>query len=119
MPRLRDLFTTLPSPRSHVFWFNWAPGRPWSDMALSVQGDIYIGAYSVWDDPADDERMERWPVEQIRKLDALSVGGQMNDENMQAHPQPYLSAEATRRLEQLRARHDPQQRFVSFLTSQG
>jgi FAD/FMN-containing dehydrogenase len=117
VPKLRELFTQLPSPRSHVFWFNWAPLRHWPDMALSVQGDIYLGAYSVWENAADDERMERWPVEQIRKLESLSIGGQMNDENMLAHPQRYLSEAAAARLEALRAKHDPQQMFVSYLSS--
>jgi hypothetical protein len=117
VPKLRALFTELPSPRSHVFWFNWGPLRKLPDMALSVQADIYLGAYSVWDDPTDDARMEKWPVDQFRKLESLSVGGQMNDENMQAHPQRYLSESASSRLEGLRAKHDPQQVFVSYLTS--
>jgi hypothetical protein len=59
--------------------------------------------------------MTRWPVDQFRKLDALSAGGQMNDENMQGHPQPYLSERATTHLEQLRGKYDPQHMFVSYL----
>ncbi len=119
VPKLRDLFTQLPSPRSHVFWFNWGPSRKWPDMPLSVQGDIYLGAYSVWENPADDARMEAWPVEQIRKLETISLGGQMNDENMRAHPQPYLSEAAAARLDALRSKHDPDRMFVSYLTADG
>lgn len=115
VPRLRELFTALPTPRSHVFWLNWAPGRQWPDVALSVQADIYLAAYTVWDDPVQDERFERWPVEQIGRLRDLSAGGQMNDENMHAHPQRYLSEAAERRLELLRRKHDPTGLFVSFL----
>jgi FAD/FMN-containing dehydrogenase len=115
VPKLRALFTELPTPRSHVFWFNWGPLRKLPDMALSIQADIYLGAYSIWDDPAEDARMTRWPVDQFRKLDALSAGGQMNDENMQGHPQPYLSERATTHLEQLRGKYDPQHMFVSYL----
>ena len=117
VPKLRPLFTDLPSPRSHVFWFNWGPLRKWPDMPLSVQGEIYIGAYSVWEDPADDLEMSKWSVDQFRPFEALSVGGQMNDENMQAHPQKYLSDAASARLEALRAKHDPNRMFVSYLTS--
>lgn len=118
VPKLRKLFTELPSPRSHVFWLNWGPTRPFPDtMALSVQGDIYIGAYSIWDDPKDDERMERWPVEQMRPFEALSIGGQMNDENIALHPQRYLSDVANNKLEALRERHDPHGVFLSFLRS--
>lgn len=116
VPKLRQLFTDLPSPRSHVFWFNWAPTKPLPDMAMSVQGEIYLAAYSIWDDPAEDERMTRWPVEQMRRLESLSVGGQMNDENMLARPQQrYLSEAASARLEQIRALHDPSGVFLSYL----
>jgi len=85
-------------------------------MAMSVQGEIYLAAYSIWDDPAEDERMTRWPVEQMRRLESLSVGGQMNDENMLARPQQrYLSEAASARLEQIRAKHDPGGVFLSYL----
>ncbi|MGA3158106.1 MAG: FAD-binding oxidoreductase [Steroidobacteraceae bacterium] len=116
VPKLRQLFTDLPSPRSHVFWFNWGPTKSLPDMAMSVQGEIYLAAYSIWDDPAEDERMTRWPVEQMRRLESLSVGGQMNDENMLARPQQrYLSEAASARLEQIRAQHDPGGVFLSYL----
>jgi len=36
---------------------------------------------------------------------------------MQAHPQKYLSDAASARLEALRAKHDPNRMFVSYLTS--
>jgi FAD/FMN-containing dehydrogenase len=118
VPKLRQLFTDLPSPRSHVFWLNWGPIKPYpDDMALSVQGDVYLGAYSIWEDPADDERMERWPVDQMKRLDSLSVGGQMNDENIARHPQRYLSEEANNKLEALREKYDPHCVFSSFLRS--
>ena len=116
VPRLRELFTSLPSPRSHVFWLNWGPVKPLGDMVLSVQGNIFLGAYSIWSDPAQDEQMERWPVEQMRKLESLSAGGQMNDENMLARPEKYLSPEVSEKLERLRAQHDPSGVFLSFLT---
>jgi FAD/FMN-containing dehydrogenase len=118
VPKLRKLFTDLPSPRSHVFWLNWGPIKPFpDDMALSVQGDVYLGAYSIWDNPADDEKMEQWPVNQFRPLEHLSVGGQMNDENIARHPQRYLSDEANNKLEALREKLDPFGVFLSFLRS--
>jgi len=118
VPKMRELFTSLPTPRSHVFWFNWGPVKPLGDMVLSVQGDIYLGAYSIWSDPAEDAEMEAWPVEQMRKLEALSAGGQMNDENMLARPEKYLSDEVSAKLEGLRAIHDPDRVFLSFLIAE-
>jgi FAD binding domain len=116
VPKLRELFTSLPTPRSHVFWLNWGPIKPLGDMVLSVQGEVFLGAYSIWSDPAQDADMERWPVDQMRKLESLSAGGQMNDENMLAHPQKYLSDEVSVKLEGLRAKHDPDGLFLSYLT---
>lgn len=118
VPKLRELFTSLPTPRSHVFWLNWGPIKPLGDMVLSVQGDIFLGAYSIWSDPAQDADMERWPVDQMRKLESLSAGGQMNDENMLARQEKYLSDEVRDKLEDLRLKHDPQGVFLSFLTAE-
>lgn len=59
--------------------------------------------------------MEKWPVEQFRKLEDISVGSQMDDENMKSRHSRYLSPSAEAKLEALRARHDPEGRFVSFL----
>jgi hypothetical protein len=51
----------------------------------------------------------------MKELADLSVGGQMNDENMFAHPQRYFSPEAYAKLERLRAKHDPDKVFASFM----
>lgn len=116
VPRLRSVFADLPSPRTHVFWMSWGPTKPLpDDMALSVQGEVYIAGYTLWNDPALDEEMRRWPVDRMMLLDDISVGGQMNDENMLDHPQDYLSPAAYEKLERLRARHDPDNVFESFL----
>lgn len=118
VPLARGLFGSMPTPRTHVFWQQWNPLRPLpDDMAHSVQADLYIGAYTVWDDPAQDEAMQRWPVEQMRRFEHLGCGGQLNDENIVSRPQRYLSEQAAAKLEQLRARHDPQGVFVSFMRS--
>jgi FAD/FMN-containing dehydrogenase len=115
VPHMRALYESMPSPLSHVIWMCWGPKRKLPDMAMSVQGDVYLACYAVWDDPADDARVGRWPAERMRALAPLSCGSQMNDENMIGRPSTYLSAAARARLEALRARHDPERRFVSFL----
>jgi FAD/FMN-containing dehydrogenase len=115
--RIQELFRTLPTPRSHIYWLNCGEEKDWKwpDMALTVIGNVYIAAYTLWDNEADDEAMESWPVDQFRKLDDISVGGQMNDENIQRHPQRYLSEVAEKRLEEMRAKYDPESRFASYL----
>lgn len=117
VPLMREFFTSLPTPRSHIFWQNWGPMQPRPDMALSVDADLYFGAYAIWSDPAQDERMLAWPVEQMHKLASIATGeAQMNDENMIGHKQRYMSEAASARLEIMRAKYDPEGRFLSFLS---
>jgi FAD/FMN-containing dehydrogenase len=115
MPYLHRLFTDFPTPGSNVFCMCWAPQRKLPDMAYSVQGDFFIAANAVYYDPKDDERCERWVVDAIKRMDKLSAGAQMNDENTEHHMARYLSDEADRRLKALRAKYDPHGRFPGFL----
>ena len=114
VPHMRELFSSLPSAHSHIFWWDWGPLRPLPDMALSIQGNIYLACYSVWDDEAEDEPMERWVVDQMRRIEHLAVGSKLNDENMARRPARYFSDAAGARLEELRRRHDPKGVFASF-----
>lgn len=116
VPRLRKVFLDLPTPHTHTFWFAWGPIKPYpTDMALSMQGDIYVGSYTLWTDPAQDEAMAAWPPDRFKELKDISIGGQMNDENMLANPQRYFSPEAWTKLERLRLKYDPGKRFEGFL----
>jgi len=116
VPRLRKVFLELPTPHTHTFWFAWGPTKPFpTDMALSMQGPIYVGTYTLWEDPKQDEEMEAWPPARMKELADISLGGQMNDENMLRNPQRYYSPEAWQKLEALRKKHDPQGRFEGFL----
>jgi FAD/FMN-containing dehydrogenase len=117
VPLLRPLFTEFPTPKSYAFWQCWGPVQNLKNMAYSVQGDVYLASNAVYTDAADDARCSDWAVTAMRRLDAVSLGAQMNDDDMLHHPARYLSAEAAARLELLRAKYDPEHRFVSFLRS--
>jgi FAD/FMN-containing dehydrogenase len=84
-----------------------------------VQGKIYIAAFAGWHDPAQDGRYVAWPTEHMRRMEPLSEGIQLADENLHERPARYLSPEHEQRLEQLRARLDPDGRFHSYLTAGG
>ena len=105
----------FPTPQSHVFIQVWGPVQTLPDMAYSVQGDIYIACNAVYYDPADDARCATWAVEATKRLDRISVGAQMNDENTEHHKARYLSPEAAQRLETMRNKYDPERRFPGFL----
>ncbi|MBZ3900406.1 FAD-binding oxidoreductase [Streptomyces griseiscabiei] len=118
VPAMEELLTTLPTPRSHASWINMARCRELPDMAFSLQGDTYVEAYSVWEDPSQDQQMHQWAVDMMRKLEPVAVGSQMSCENMIGRgltPSSFLSAHAVTRLEQLRTVHDPEGRFASYL----
>ena len=116
VPAVHDLFTTVPSPASHVFWYPWRE-NPLPDAAISIQGKLYIAAFSGWHDPAQDEKFLAWPVEQMRRLEPLSKGIQLADENLVGRSARYLSDANEQRLEALRAKYDPDNLFCSYLTT--
>ena len=108
----------FPTPQSYMLWLHWGPVRKLKDMAYSLQGDAYLAAYCgiSWD-AKDDAACAAWTAEVVRKLRPISIGSQMNDENMQFNKAPVLSKEAAARLEaDARKKYDPDRRFVSYLT---
>src|SRR5262249_18616088 len=54
LPEVKELFETVPTPVSHIFWYPWRE-QPFEDAALSVAGKLYIAAFAGWTDPAEDE----------------------------------------------------------------
>jgi FAD/FMN-containing dehydrogenase len=119
VPAVREIFEGVPTPASHVFWLNW-PEQEIRDAALSVIGRTYIAAFTGWTDPAQDERYRFWGRDHMRRLEHLSNGIQLADENLDARPEArYLSDENLARLEELRGRWDPDGVFPSYLAGAG
>lgn len=116
-PHIQRVCNNMPTPDCSIFLQNWGPLRKLPDMAYSVQADLYIALNGTYYDPADDARVAKWVVDETRHMDSVSVGAQMNDENMTNHPARYLSDQAAKRLEVLHRRYDSQRRFPGFLKS--
>ena len=112
---IREDFINLPTPESYMLWMHWGPVQKLKDMAYSVQGDTYLSPCGITWDEKNDAKCAAWTSNVIRKLQPIMFGSQMNDENMPANKGPYLSKEASAKLEMLRKKYDPQRRFVSFL----
>ncbi len=55
VPAMRRAYTTLPNEKAFTIWFSMAPLRELPDMAFSLQSEIYLASYVVWEDPADDD----------------------------------------------------------------
>jgi FAD/FMN-containing dehydrogenase len=119
IPAVRELFLTVPTPASHIFWFNW-PAQEIPNAALSVTGNVYIAAFTGWTDPAEDDAYRYWGRDHMRRLEPLSNGIQLADENLDGRPEArYLSDESLARLERLRDQWDPDRLFLSYLAGKG
>jgi len=112
---VRPLFHDVPTPESHIFWYPWRQQDFGSDAAISVQADLYLAAFAGWHDPAQDTRFIAWPGDHMARLDSISEGIQLADENLWQRPARFLSDDNGRKLEQLRAKYDPDGRFHSYL----
>jgi len=115
-PHLRALWSELPTEHSFSIWYGWSPGGPLRDMAFSLEGHAYIATYAIWDDPADDGRCSDWVVERTRALAAaVGKGVYLGDTDFTRRPDRFLSPGNHRRLEQIRARRDPERLFCGYL----
>jgi FAD/FMN-containing dehydrogenase len=107
LPGLHRIAESLPEAPSHMLWMNWgsSPDRP--DMAYSVEDEIYIALYGVWQDSAKDDANVAWVAERMREMDDLSTGIQLADENLGRRPARFVSEENLARLDEVRAKYDP------------
>jgi FAD/FMN-containing dehydrogenase len=81
------------------------------EMAYSMAGPLYIGCYSVWDNPVDDDVNERWHRETLKSLEPITRGHYMGETDLTASPTraaESLSPGVWERLKAIRQRYDPQ-----------
>ena len=115
LPGLGRIAQTLPPAPSHMLWMNWAPPQQRPDMAYSLDDQIYIAPYGVWSDPADTAAASSWAADNMRAMAPLATGIQLADENLGQRPARFVSDANLARLDDLRARHDPQGRFHPWM----
>jgi FAD/FMN-containing dehydrogenase len=112
----RPIFDGIPSRKSFVLWMLWGgyPTRP--DACWSAQAPLYLSPNAGWQDPADDFAHEDWVHGSLARIGHLSLGTQFSDANPADRPDPGLSPENAARLEELRARFDPEGLFRTYLS---
>jgi FAD/FMN-containing dehydrogenase len=121
-PVLRELWGGLPTEHSFSIWYGWAPTRALSDMAFSIEANVYLATYVIYEDPADDERHRSWVHGMTAQLAAAGGAGRgvyLGDTDFTRRPDKFLSDEHFARLEAIRAAHDPQRRICSYLIADG
>jgi FAD/FMN-containing dehydrogenase len=115
LPGMRKIASSLPRSPSHMMWMLWGPPQSLPDMAFSMQDDLYIALYAVWQNQAEDAAHQAWVADHMRRLEPFASGIQLADENLGARPFRFLADANFARLQALRARHDPQGLFHSYM----
>ncbi|XVU23549.1 FAD-binding oxidoreductase [Actinoplanes sp. CA-054009] len=113
VPASRRVFTTLPNDKSFTIWFSMAPLRTLPDMAFSLQSEIYLASYVLWESPADDARFGGWQRDAMAELDPVSVGQYLGDSDL-SRPVPFLAPAHAARLAALRDKWDPDRVFPGY-----
>ena len=78
--------------------------------AFSTRAPVLTLCYAVWDDKRADDAHVRWHDETIRTLDAFAVGHYVGESDIVRRPERHARSYAPgawRRLQSLRAEHDP------------
>jgi FAD/FMN-containing dehydrogenase len=117
-PLLVRMWSELDTTHSFSIWYGWAPHRTLPDMAFSVEGNVYVATYAIYDDPDDDERYRSWVHTRTAEIAGSGgVGVYLGDTDFTRRQDRFLSPANLRRLEEIRAARDPEGRFTSYLTS--
>ncbi len=115
MPGIHRILETMPPHPSHFLWLNWGPSPQRQDMAYSLEDEIYLALYSVWQDPADDSRYGDWSRSNMADMAHLATGIQLADENLGQRPAKFASDDTMTRLDEVRASYDPDGRFYRWM----
>jgi FAD/FMN-containing dehydrogenase len=114
VPLLKPCFESLPTTRTFALWYSMAPLLPLSDMALSLQAEIYFAVYTVWTDPADDARCRRWLCDQMQRMERRSDGFYLGDSDLPTRSGKFTADGSFQKLQHLRKKYDPAGRFCSY-----
>ena len=115
IPALRQIADTQPPAPSHALWLNWNPSGARPDMAFSLEARTYLALYGGLRNQADADRYDTWATDQMRALEAHSLGIQLADENLGRRPAAFMAAENLKRLDAIRAQRDPEGRFHPWM----
>ena len=118
LPAMRRAYTTLPNAKSFTIWFSMAPLRALPDMAFSLQSEIYLASYVLWEDPAEDAAHQAWLAGVMADLQPVTVGQYLGDSDLSRRQVRVLSDDAWARLQEIRAVRDPDGLFVGYLAGQ-
>lgn len=115
LPGMRHIAATLPRAPSHMMWMLWGPPQPLPDMAFSMEDELFISLYAIWQDVSEDAVHQGWVTDHMRTLERFASGIQLADENLAARPFRFMGDSNFARLQALRTKYDPHNLFHSFM----
>jgi FAD/FMN-containing dehydrogenase len=107
VPGIRRIAETLPEAPSHLMWMNWGASPAREEMAYSVEDEIYIALYAVWEDHDDDAANVEWATGNMKAMEGLASGIQLADENLGRRSAKFVEDGNLSRLDRVRADRDP------------
>jgi hypothetical protein len=117
-PMLQRMWGELETEHSFSIWYGWAPPTRRTDMAFSVEANVYLATYVIYRDEADDERYRSWVHTRTAELAAAhGCGVYLGDTDFSRRQDRFLSDQAYARLAEIRAQRDPLGRFAGYVTA--
>ena len=115
---LADHFRRAPSTHAHVLAGYGMNLQLHDDACFSSIANCYMGCYAIWDDAANDDKNYAWLGKASRLMQPWAKGHYQNEVEPRFNPdrlQQCFSTAAWQRLEQLRAKYDPDGVFHHYL----
>jgi FAD/FMN-containing dehydrogenase len=123
---LRDKIIDAPSPKS-VMVFCQSTGQhnllqPHADIALSMDAQSYGGSWAIWEKAEDDAANIKWQDEVIAIIKPFTSTHYIGETDIvqdNARVQESYTTEKWQRLQQIKAKYDPEGLFFSYLGGAG
>jgi FAD/FMN-containing dehydrogenase len=117
---VRDHFKAAPNPKTLVLFAlypGWAGGIAREDMALSKAARVYGGPWTIWEDGADDAGNVAWHRGCCEILKPFACGRYLGESDIlddRSRAEEAFSPENWKRLNEMKARYDPDGIFHGF-----
>lgn len=118
---LKDHFIKAPSTKSVIVFCQSTGGHPLiqsrEDMALSMDAQSYGGIWTIWEKASNDAINKKWHNEAmaiLRPFTSAHYIGETDIVEFPQHIQESYTPEKWQRLEQIRAKYDPDKLFFGF-----
>ena len=115
LPGIRNIVATMPPHPSHFIFTGWKSSADRADMVYGLEDEIYMALYTVWRDPAEDQRYRDWAASNMAAMSHLATGIALADENLSRRPARFIADSNMARLDEVRSTYDPEGRFHSWM----